>query len=128
MFSEHEPLRKEILRVILVDSKGCSQTVHPGRTVPIEYFRAQGLYRNVFQRGGDEGRKRAFSKIVLEGLNDSPWGFFDEMMWPAKPSEGAVFVGLEVILQHMDFTGQTPVQSAVLTSQRTIYRYEVGIL
>ena len=104
MFCELEPLQKEILRVVLIDGKGIRQVVHPGRTIPIEYFRTQSLFRNVYQNSLDEERKRAFSKIVLERLNSRPWYIFDEMMLPARPSEGSVFIGMNIILQQVDFS------------------------
>lgn len=70
------------LRAILIDADGTEVVVDPGRTLPIEFFKARSIYREVFV-AGTIAQKEEFAQRLLVRLRQHQWHSFDETLSPA---------------------------------------------
>ena len=103
MFAHDLPNPVQRIICIVHDNKGIQQTVFPYAILPVEFFRAQRMLIPVFLTGNDEEKQAAFSKSILDRLNNRPWTGIDEIESPVRPSKGAIFTGLTLQLRSYDF-------------------------
>lgn len=107
MFNRTLPLRFATMRVRLHDGSGAAFIVDPGEMLPLEFFRARSIMQDVFYAGNDERQKALLAAWMLRNLNERPWRAFDETFAAARPSEGARFVKLDVLVWGLDVSRMT---------------------
>jgi hypothetical protein len=85
--------------VVLVQDDGVEREVYPGNVVPVEFFRANALFRELFGRTPTAIDREAVVERLLARLNQGGWPAFDET-WPAAvPEAGTRFVDLRVVVR-----------------------------
>ena len=95
-YYHRSPLVKDLFRVILEDDTGRLFSVDPRHTLPIEGYRCGSIFEKcMLLTLACEEKKKAFSKLLLERLNQGGWKGFDERFVPAVPMSGNRFVGLQ---------------------------------
>ncbi len=102
MFAFQPPPRSSRFHVVLHESSGRTQLVEPGNVLPIEFFRANALLRLTYSPGGDGRRQAELARVMLTRLRESPWEAFDEVRAAARPSPGAVFTRLDIVVCEWD--------------------------
>jgi hypothetical protein len=102
MFAYTPTSPHSVVEVQLVEADGSTQMVLPGHVLPIEFFRANYIFRTWFlepqfpgSRVRSEAEREALAHVVLAGLNGEPWSGFDEIYEPAQAKCGS-FVALRV--------------------------------
>lgn len=85
-----------ILKAILVDETGEETAVDPGRTLPVEFFKARSIYQRVFVSGTAQ-QKEEFATRLLARLHVKGWYGFDETL-PSADSFKAVRLRVEAWL------------------------------
>ncbi|WP_212004980.1 hypothetical protein [Chitinophaga sp. HK235] len=124
MFNRIMPPETEEFMIWLYDSKGNRQLVLPGNAIPIEYYRTPVIMGDVFD-GDNEDSKRKLCEILLNHLNKSPWGKFDEILPAAKPTPGSHFIGMDVFLYHYNLDQFKYGKKLEPVSGKLIYSYHL---
>jgi hypothetical protein len=101
LFSAIFPLELTQFAVVLHDSCGGRVTAVPGEVVPIEYFRLNNLFNDIYIHGSSLQREQ-FARDMLHWLNHSPWRWFDEMYPAIRPPAKSTFIGLQIVIERFD--------------------------
>lgn len=88
------------LDLILNNNKMVTVDVH--ETLPLEFFRAMGIYYTVYDEL-NELRKKQFSKLILKTLNESSWNGFDEVYKSYRAPGGKKVKGFSLVDYKIDF-------------------------
>ena len=96
MFNQHVRSGMRSLRAELTASNGETVICAMGNLMPVEFFRANQMARDVWVNGEDEAGKAALAAYVLQRLNHDPWTQRDEIMAPPRPPAGSRFVKLGI--------------------------------
>jgi hypothetical protein len=99
VFSQIRGKQSQTFKIRLYESAGETRLVDVWEVLPLEFFRAISVFREVYFGGSDEARRRLASFILGE-LNDSPWGEFDQTYASARPA--GRFVAFDFLLVDID--------------------------
>ena len=131
-YYHRSPLVKDLFRVVLEDDTGRLFSVDPRHTLPIEGYRCGSIFREVFVTNPvsnfSEEKKNAFSKLILERLNQGGWKGFDERFVSAVPMSGSRFIGLQVEKHWIDTTHYAKTQSLSIVKKETLYQYKERVV
>jgi hypothetical protein len=100
MFSQLRKTQSQTLKIRLYESNGEPRLVDVWEVLPLEFFRAISVIRQVYFEAEDEQTKTALASYILHALNDSPWGNFDQQYPSARPIER--FIGLDLLRVELD--------------------------
>jgi hypothetical protein len=105
MFSQLRKTQSQTFKVRLYESTGEPRLVDVWEVLPLEFFRAISVIRQVYLEAKDEQAKTALSSYILGALNDSPWGNFDQTYPSARPATR--FIGLDLLRVELDLREPT---------------------
>jgi hypothetical protein len=123
-YYHRSPLVKDLFRIILEDNTGRLFSVDPRHTLPIEGYRCGSIFREIFITNFNLEKKQAFSKLLLERLNQGGWEGFDERFTAAVPMPGHKFVGLQVERHWIDTSKYAKTQTLPVVKKETLYQYK----
>lgn len=121
MFAFVPPRRTGLLEAVLYHDDGSTQVVPPGRLIPVEFFRANGIAARVFGAAGDDARKDRLARLLLARLNRAPWSPFDERYAPAVPPSGSSFIGFDITWRSVEYAPSE--ERRIVGQRRVLYSY-----
>ncbi|MEM7278935.1 MAG: hypothetical protein AAF385_12490 [Pseudomonadota bacterium] len=71
----------------LTNKAGRQMLVHPGRTMPLDFFRANAIVRDRFVLRPDPITQARLSRLMIQRLNGDAWYGWDERFAPARSDE-----------------------------------------
>ena len=107
------------LDLILNDGEVVTIDVH--ETLPLEFFRAMGIYYTVYDELSDLKRKQ-FSELVLNTLNEKSWNGFDEVYKSYSKPRGKIIKGFSLIDYKIDFRSRD--KGVMVYKGDMLYRFE----
>jgi hypothetical protein len=123
-YYHRSPLVKDLFRVVLEDNAGGFFSVDPRHTLPIEGYRCGSIFREIFVTNFNAEKKQAFSKLLLERLNQGGWKGFDERSVPAVPISGNRFIGLQIEKHWIDTRNYAKTKNLPIVKKETLYQYK----
>lgn len=123
-YYHHSPLVKDQFRVILENNVGEVISVDPRHTLPIEGYRCGSIFRQMYVTNSNVEKKQAFSKLLLERLNQGGWKGFDERFVPATVVPGKIFIGLQIEKLWIDTTHYANTQHLSVVKKETLYKHK----
>jgi hypothetical protein len=100
MFSRIRPKQSQTYKIRLYEEAGESRLVDVWEVLPLEFFRAISVIREVFVNSNDAEKQRALAAYIIDTLNNSPWDAFDQTYASVRPQTR--FVGLELLQIELD--------------------------
>lgn len=89
-------------RVNVIDGNGDSQSVHPGRLMPTEFFKASYVLEKIFVNPAVAPEtKRAVWHRIVRRLSEQRWQGFDEI-YPALPWKAGSTFEIELVRATVD--------------------------
>lgn len=115
---------QEVIRVVLHEDTGKTSKVDVWNAIPLDYWVAVDVMARIYHPEGDlHDRQERFAQLMLKWTNGEPWPDFDEFYPAAQPSPGARFVGLDVVIEQLDYRKYRYAEPLPPVSTRTLYSY-----
>lgn len=124
IYYHRSPLVKDLFCIVLEDNTGRFLSVDPRHTLPIEGYRCGSILRKIFVTNFNAEKKQAFSKLLLERLNQGGWNKFDERFAPAIPMPGNRFIGLRIEKHWIDTRNYAKTHHLSVIKKETLYQYK----
>src|ERR1700728_3121816 len=101
-YYHRSPIIKDLFRISLEDDQGTTINVDARHLLPLEGYRCGSIFREVFVANHDLEKKKKFSMLILERLNQGGWPSFDERFGPVIPLPERKFIGLSIEKHRFD--------------------------
>jgi hypothetical protein len=124
MFNRTTPKKWTRLRILLKTEDGRTQLNEIHETLPLEFFKAIGVYYTVYEDLSDKVRFH-FAEYIVGLLNKKSWSGFDEVFSPAKSSYGNRFVGFELAEYEFDFSHFPENKNVTSEKKHVLFRYKM---
>jgi hypothetical protein len=118
VFNFRPGIRFVDFEVALTDTEGARFLVHPGRTMPLDFFRANAILRDRFVIRTEPGVQFQLASLILRTLNERTWHAWDERYEAASTLTEHDFRVFElVVVEHdtasMSVLGRVPIYSYI---------------
>jgi hypothetical protein len=100
MFSQVRPTQSQTFKIRLYEATGASRLVDVWEILPLEFFRAISVVREVYLNNNDTQTQKALASYILRALNEAPWGNFDQTYPSARPQTH--FLGFDLLRVELD--------------------------
>ena len=111
-------------KLILKTNTGQTQVADIHETIPLEFFKAIGIYYTVFEDHSKEVQEN-FSKFIITTLNEKDWIAFDEVHSKVVPNDGDKFIGITVQNFELDFTNYKEDKDVSISPGTILYQYNM---
>ena len=118
------PWEQEEMMVVLHEDTGKTASVYAWNAIPLDYWVAADVLARIYLPEGDlHDKQEGFARLILQWTNGEPWPEFDEFYPAAQPSPGARFVGVDIVLEQLDYRQYRYGEPLRPLSTRTLYSY-----
>jgi hypothetical protein len=118
------PWEQEVMKVVLHEDSGKTTSAYAWNVVPLDYWVGADVLARIYHPEGDlQDKQERFARLILQWTNGEPWREFDEFYPMARPTPGARFVGLDVVLEQTDYRQYRYGEPLRPLSTRTLYSY-----
>lgn len=106
------------LKLYLSDNTTKIINIH--ETIPLEFFKAIGIYYTVYEDLGMKNRI-LFSDLIIKSMNDMKWGQMDEVYKLYNPPNNVKVVDFDLIEYKLDFTNFIDNGKPSVTEGKMVY-------